>query len=83
MKVWNSTEHTAAQALDLPKGNLMANLFGMNVEQDVDPDKVLEAAQALCSSGLNVTAGTQAKIMVTAQKKDLAFQDWVGRLGIF
>lgn len=83
MKVWNSKTHTAEQALELPEDRLMAAVFGMNIEQGVDPDKVLEAAAALIESDLDFTLATQAKVMVTAQEKGFAFQDWAGRLATF
>ncbi len=78
-KVWNSQVNTIEQALDLPKGSYAAD-FGFLVQQSVDPNHVLEAAQAVKDSGEPITVATQAKLMVVAQEKGLAFTTWAGRL---
>ena len=75
IKVWNSTVNAAEDALELPKGRIAADV-GFWVEQSVDPDDVLEAAQALVDAAIEVKVASQAKLLVVAQQKGLALQEW-------
>jgi hypothetical protein len=79
MNVWDSTIHSSEQALELPQGSYAAD-FGFLVEQSVNPDHVLEAAQAIKNAECDVKAATQAKVMFLAQDKGLAFTDWASRI---
>lgn len=79
LKVWDSKINNAAQSLELPEGRYAAD-FGFLVEQSVNPDYVLGAAQSIIESGESVTVASQAKLMVLAQEKGLAFTDWASRL---
>lgn len=81
LKVWNSKKNTAEEALNLPKGRYCADV-GFNVEQSVQPDYTLEAAQALIDSGVDKTVASQAKLYVVAQESGVYFQDW-GKLSVF
>ncbi len=81
IKVWNSATNAAEDALELPKGRIGAYLeweenCGIWVEQTVDPDDVLEAAQALIDANEEVKVASQAKLLVIAQEKGLALQSW-------
>lgn len=81
LKVWNSQKHTAEQALDLKEGVYVAD-FGIRIQQSVESDHTLEAAQALIDANIEVTAASQAKIIVLAQEKGVAFTDWAGVLSM-
>ena len=64
------------KALTLPTGSYYANVFGLNVQQSVNPEHVLAAASAVNDANVVVTAATQAGILVAAQRAGVAFQDW-------
>ena len=66
VKTW-TIQQTVDEALSLEKGCLIANL-GFSFETSVEPDAVIEAVSILKSQSWNGTAGTQARILVEAQK---------------
>lgn len=80
LRVWNSLNNTAEEALELAEGYYVADFGGLPVQQSVDADHTLEAAQALIDAGIELKATTQAKIIVTAQQQRVAFTDWVSEL---
>jgi hypothetical protein len=70
------TQDSAVQdAFKLPKGKYCAD-FGFYVEQGVEPDHVLQAAQALLSSGESFAVASQAGVIVKAQELTDAFDGW-------
>jgi hypothetical protein len=71
---WNSLTDSANDAFNLPEGRY-ATSFGFLVEQSVEPDKVLEVVEELKAKSIDITAATQAGILVKAQKAGL-LQDW-------
>jgi hypothetical protein len=75
IKIWNSATNVAEDALELPQGRIAADV-GFWVEQDVNPDDVLEAAQAVIDAKVEVKVASQAKLLVVAQEKGLALQTW-------
>ena len=66
VKTW-TIQQTVDEALSLEKGKLTAN-FGIRVQVSVEPDVVIEAVSVLKNQSWNGTAGTQACILVEAQK---------------
>jgi hypothetical protein len=74
MKVWTQN-NTVEEALSLPKGRYCAD-FGFRVEQSVEPDHVLLAAQALIDGNIQVTVASQAAIIVKAKQAGVAFENW-------
>lgn len=66
---------TVQDALKLPVGKYCAN-FGFYVEQSVEPDHVLQAAQALLNSGESFAVASQAGVIVKAQELTDAFDTW-------
>jgi hypothetical protein len=75
IKTWNSQTNTIEEALDLPKGSYAAN-FGFLVEQSVNPEHVLEAAEAIKNHEINAIVASQAGLICKAQELGVAFQDW-------
>lgn len=80
-KTWNPIQGKAEGALDLLEGRYAADI-GFMVEQSVQSDHVLEAAQALADAKTNKVFASQAGVIVKAQELGLAFQDW-GKLTLF
>ncbi len=80
IQVWNSKTNTAAQALELPEGRLVADVGFLVETSDNTPDNILEAAEAIIAAGLNVTVASGAKLTAVAQQKGVAFTDWAGKL---
>ncbi len=80
IQVWNSKTNTAAQALELPEGRLVADVGFLVETSDNTPDNILEAAEAIIAAGLDVTVASGAKLMAVAQQKGVAFTDWAGKL---
>jgi hypothetical protein len=80
MNIWKSTENTVEEALSLPKGTLIGNMDGLRFQDSVKPDHVIEAVAAIKLSEQIVIAGTQAKILVEAQARELAFTDFAAKL---
>ena len=74
MKVWTQS-NSSEEALSLPKGTYCAN-FGFLVQQSVEPDYVLMAAQAIIDNNIQCTAASQAAIIVQAQQSGVAFESW-------
>jgi hypothetical protein len=73
INVWDSTINSAEEALSLPEGKYIS---GIGIEQQVERETTLEAATAIINGGLQVKAATQARIIVKAQERGVAFQDW-------
>ena len=71
MKVWNSKTHSAEDALELPKGSYVAEIF----EQSVEPRRVIRGAVALMSLEDPVTIYSQAEAIVKAQELGVEFAD--------
>ena len=76
LKTWNSKKNSLEEALELPKGRYVADFGGLRVDQSVELDTVVEAAQAILDSGQEITVASQAKLICKAQELELAFQDW-------
>lgn len=74
MKVWTQ-DNSAGEALSLPKGTYCAN-FGFLVQQSVEPDYVLQAAQAIIDNNIQIKAASQAAIIVKAKQAGVAFDTW-------
>ena len=74
MQVWTQ-DNTVQEALQLPVGSYAAD-FGFLVQQSVNPEHVLEAAQAFKTSGNDIVVASQAGLMVKAQETGIAFQSW-------
>ena len=66
VRTW-TIQQTVDEALSLEKGCLTANL-GFRVQVSVEPDVVIEAVSILKSQSWSGIAGTQALILVEAQK---------------
>ena len=79
--IWNSLENTVEEALALPEGTLVANLFGGLVQCSVDPDELLDVAQEIKEKQIPIFAATQAGLFVKAQKAGL-LPGWKGELSI-
>lgn len=76
LRVWNSLNNSAKEALELHEGRYAADFGGLGIEQSVEPDTVFEAAEALVNAGIEVKAASQAKVIVLAQEHEVAFDDW-------
>lgn len=74
MKVWTQS-NSSEEALSLPKGAYCAN-FGFWVQQSVEPDHVIVAAQAIIDNNIQCVAASQAAIIVKAKQAGVAFQAW-------
>lgn len=74
MKVWTQN-NTVEEALSLPEGRYCAD-FGFKVEQSVEPDHVLLAAQAIIDNKIQCTVASQAAIIVKAKQAGVAFDSW-------
>ena len=75
MAIWNSLKNTVDEALALPEGSFAANFDGFVVAQSVDSETLLDVVMELQSKQLDLTAATQAGILVKAQKLGL-LQNW-------
>jgi hypothetical protein len=67
---WNSVKNSVDDALDLPKGSLMAN-FGFLCEVSFYPHEVAEIATALKEKSVDADVYTQAGLMILGQKQEL------------
>lgn len=74
MKVWTQN-NSVEEALSLPEGTYCAN-FGFLVQQSVEPDYVLMAAQAIIDNNIQCTVASQAAIIVKAKQAGVAFDTW-------
>ena len=74
MKVWTQN-NSVEEAFSLPEGTYYAN-FGFLVQQSVEPDHVLMAAQAIIDNNIQCTAASQAAIIVKAKQSGVAFDTW-------
>ena len=77
-----SQDSSVKDSLALPVGRYYSSIainpgssYLMNIEQTVNPEDVLEAAQALLGSGKTFAVATQAGVIVKAQQEGLAFTD--------
>ena len=78
MKIWTQN-NTIEEALSLPEGSYAAD-FGFLVQQSVNPDHVLIAAQAIKENNIECTVASQAGLLVKAQESKVAFTDWAATL---
>ena len=70
------TQNSSIESVNqLPVGRYAAD-FGFLVEQSVNPENVLIAAQALLNSKQEFVVASQAGLLVKAQQMGLAFEDW-------
>lgn len=76
MKTWIATQNTVEEALSLPEGSYVADFDGMLMEQTVRPHHVVTAVNALKENQIDTTFASQSAILVEAQKRQLAFQEW-------
>lgn len=77
-KVKWTQDDSLEDALQLPKGRWAGSVYGLPVEQSVEPRYVDEAVKAIKDKGIQLEAFTQAEIIVKAENLKIAFQGWVG-----